>query len=116
MNPGLFFLLNVTFISFLQNVLLFLITTPAYVMLLVSRINETMALADIMFARVLMVLILLEYFADQQQWGEYMMIVLKTPVHLTFLYQISKTQRKPIRRVPKFPTGTTRKILIAGLW
>lgn len=70
-NPGLFFIFNVIFISFLQNVLLFSITTPAYVMLLVSRVNDTMSMADIMFARVLMVLILLEYFADQQQWGEY---------------------------------------------
>lgn len=71
MHPGLFFLFNVTFISFLQNVLLFLITTPAYIQLLVSRINDTMDMADIAIARVLMVLILLETFADQQQWGEY---------------------------------------------
>jgi steroid 5-alpha reductase family enzyme len=69
MNPALFFLLNVTFISFAQNVLLCLITTPTYIMLLVSRINDTMDIVDILFARALMVLILIEFFADQQQWG-----------------------------------------------
>jgi steroid 5-alpha reductase family enzyme len=69
MNPALFFLFNVTFISFAQNVLLCLITTPTYIMLLVSRINDTMDIVDILFARALMVLILIEFFADQQQWG-----------------------------------------------
>ena len=69
-SPTLFFLFNVTFISLWQNVLLFLITTPAYIMVLVSRINDTMAMSDILFARSLMVLILIEFFADQQQWGE----------------------------------------------
>jgi steroid 5-alpha reductase family enzyme len=69
MNPALFFLFNVTFISFAQNALLCLITTPTYIMLLVSRINDTMDIVDILFARALMVLILIEFLADQQQWG-----------------------------------------------
>jgi steroid 5-alpha reductase family enzyme len=71
MSAPLFFLFNVAFISLAQSVLLFLITTPTYVMLLASHIPspEKMSSADIIFARVLMGLVLLEFFADQQQWG-----------------------------------------------
>jgi steroid 5-alpha reductase family enzyme len=69
LGPTLFFLFNVTFISFVQNVLLFLITTPTYVMLLASRFSGKMATADIISARVIMGLILVAFFADQQQWG-----------------------------------------------
>lgn len=73
-HPALFFLFNVTFISLIQNVLLFLITTPTYVILLVSRVNDTMDKVDIAFARVMMVLILIEFFADQQQWGKHITV------------------------------------------
>jgi steroid 5-alpha reductase family enzyme len=68
-NPTLFFLFNVAFISLAQSILLFLISTPIYVMLLASRFSEKMDTSDIIFARVLMGLVLLEFFADQQQWG-----------------------------------------------
>jgi F0F1-type ATP synthase beta subunit len=40
-------------------------------MLLVSRFNESMTTADTIFARVLMGLVMVEFFADQQQWGKY---------------------------------------------
>jgi len=59
----------VAFISLAQSVLLFLISTPTYVMLLAARLGEKMETSDIIFARVLMALVLLEFFADQQQWG-----------------------------------------------
>jgi len=70
-SPALFFVFNVVFISLAQNILLFLVSTPTYVMLLVSRFNGTMGTADIIFARILMGLILVEFLADQQQWSEY---------------------------------------------
>lgn len=83
------FAFNVTFISFIQNVsllentfprseasakhrqiLLWWIATPAYVLMLASRVgSDTMQLPDIIASRVLMVLILIEFFADQQQWS-----------------------------------------------
>jgi steroid 5-alpha reductase family enzyme len=71
-SPALFFVFNVTFISLAQSVLLFLITTPTYTMLLASRVPlvEKMTTADTIFARVLMGLVLLEFFADQQQWSK----------------------------------------------
>lgn len=42
---------------------------PAYIMLLTARLGDTMTTVDIVFARVLMGLIMIEFFADQQQWG-----------------------------------------------
>lgn len=69
--PGLFFVFNVLFISLAQSVLLFSVATPTYVILLASRFSEKMSTADTVFVRGLMGLVLLEFFADQQQWGTY---------------------------------------------
>lgn len=53
-----------------MQLLLFAISTPAYILLLYSRQGaEKMELPDLVFSRVLMGLVLLEFFADQQQWG-----------------------------------------------
>lgn len=68
-HPALFFVFNVAFISLAQSVLLFMVSTPTYVMLLTSRLTEKMETPDIIFARVLMGLVVVEFFADQQQWG-----------------------------------------------
>ena len=48
-----------------------MITTPTYILLLASRLtaNEYQA-ADLIFSRGLMSLVLLAFFADQQQWRE----------------------------------------------
>lgn len=70
LSPALFFVFNVAFISLAQSVLLFLITTPTYVMILAARLGEKMSTADVIFARVLMGLVLVELFADQQQWSK----------------------------------------------
>lgn len=68
-NPGLFFVFNVAFISLAQSILLFIITTPTYVMLLSARIGVEMNTGDVAFSRALMGLILVEFFADGQQWS-----------------------------------------------
>lgn len=68
--PAAFFLFNVTFISLGQSILLFLIATPTYVLLLASKLGAPFGGGDIAFARVLMGLILVEFFADQQQWSK----------------------------------------------
>jgi len=39
-------------------------------MLLAARVGEPMTTADVIFARVLMGLVLVEFFADQQQWSK----------------------------------------------
>lgn len=69
--PSLFFVFNVLFISLAQSVLLFMIATPSYLLLLASRLSSEMTTGDIIFARVLMGLVLLEWFADGQQWSQY---------------------------------------------
>lgn len=69
LNPGLFFAFNVSFISLAQSILLFIITTPTYVMLLSARIGVGMNTGDIAFSRALMGLVLIEFFADGQQWS-----------------------------------------------
>ena len=69
-NPALFFVFNVAFISLAQSFLLFAVTTPTYIMVLAARLGETMSTADVVFARVLMGLVLVEVFADQQQWSK----------------------------------------------
>ncbi|CAO2653159.1 Nn.00g025700.m01.CDS01 [Neocucurbitaria sp. VM-36] len=67
--PGMF-IFNVTFISLGQNILLWLITTPTYILLLSSRItgNETSSY-DSLFGRTMLFLVVIEFFADQQQWN-----------------------------------------------
>lgn len=69
-SPPLFFVFNVLFISLAQSVLLFLITTPTYVILLGERFQKPLDMADTVFPRLLLGLVLLEFFADGQQWGK----------------------------------------------
>jgi len=89
-NPGLFFVFNIVFISLAQSVLLFLISTPAYVMLLTTRLGDAMDTTDIMISRVLMGLIMVEFFADQQQWGKKL---LPNPETSLTCHQITRRQR-----------------------
>lgn len=73
-GPSLFFLFNVTFISFGQSLLLASITTPTYILLLVSRLAthssrvSSLSLADIVAATVMLSAVSISFIADQQQW------------------------------------------------
>ncbi|KAI2612627.1 DUF1295-domain-containing protein [Hypoxylon fragiforme] len=67
-HPAFFFLLNVTFISFLQSILLFLLAAPTYIVLLASKFEQDITAADISFTVVQLGLIASEWFSDQQQW------------------------------------------------
>lgn len=75
LNPGLFFLFNVIFISFAQLVLLFLITTPTYVLLVAARlatVEKEMPSwddLDLLGASAIILFVLLSFIADQQQWN-----------------------------------------------
>jgi steroid 5-alpha reductase family enzyme len=63
------FLFNVVFISLYQNVFLFSLTAPSYVLLLVSRATGgSLDFIELLFSRALIGWVILEYFADQQQW------------------------------------------------
>jgi hypothetical protein len=68
--PSLFFVFNVLFISLAQSLLLFAISTPTYVILLAAQNGTRMSGADIIFPRALMGLVLVEWFADGQQWSK----------------------------------------------
>lgn len=70
MPAAAFFLFNVVFISLAQSLLLFIITTPTYVLLLAGKLGSPFGAGDLIFARILMGLVLISFFADQQQWSK----------------------------------------------
>ena len=51
------------------QVLLFLITTPTYILLLAAKGNS-FPTADVVFSRALGALVFLAFYADGQQWSE----------------------------------------------
>ncbi|PGH15986.1 hypothetical protein AJ80_05362 [Polytolypa hystricis UAMH7299] len=107
-NPALFFILNVSFISFFQSMLLALITTPTYVFLVTATVDggDTFAPHDYIFSRVMAFVIIIETFADHQQWT----------------FQKVKKQYQANARIPdKYKnTYTTddlnRGFVVSGLW
>ncbi|GAB7358123.1 hypothetical protein MBLNU230_g0282t1 [Neophaeotheca triangularis] len=101
-HPVLFFIFNVLFISTAQSILLFLIITPAYPLILAARLHPEMFWVDTMFPRFLIGLVLLEYFADGQQWT----------------YQNAKQAYQSTAKVPEGYTRAQleRGFLTTGLW
>jgi steroid 5-alpha reductase family enzyme len=95
LNPALFFVFNVAFISLAQSILLFLITTPTYVMVVAARLGETMSTSDVVFARALMGLVLVEVFADQQQWSKFLSESCQQQTLISYAIKISKRPRSP---------------------
>lgn len=65
-NKFLFFLFNVSFISFYQNVLLWLITAPLYEVSLET--NSDINYIDVIVLAIGFILITIETMADEQQW------------------------------------------------
>ena len=102
-SPPLFFILNIFFISLAQSVLLFSITTPTYLVLLASQVlPDEMSNGDIIFTRVLVGLVLLEFFADQQQWK---------------FQQAKKSYQQTAKAPPKYdPEDLDRGFVVSGLW
>lgn len=69
-GPFWMVIFNIVFISLLQSLLLFVITTPTYVLLLVSRLTgNELSTYDNFFSKFIFLLVLLEFFADHQQWN-----------------------------------------------
>jgi steroid 5-alpha reductase family enzyme len=66
-NPILFQIFNVFFISFYQNVLLFLMASPAYVIYL-NRNNTELNVLDFLAATLFVICLMGETVADEQQW------------------------------------------------
>jgi steroid 5-alpha reductase family enzyme len=66
MTPLQYQLFNIGFIVIIQNLILFLITTPMYAL---SQINVPFGFADFALAALFLGLLIFETVADQQQWN-----------------------------------------------
>ncbi|KAF4587771.1 DUF1295 domain-containing protein [Ophiocordyceps camponoti-floridani] len=102
-HPLAFFLLNVTFISFIQSVLLFTISClPAYVILLSSRFQPEVSAADVGYFTVEVLLVLSEWISDGQQWH----------------YQNAKRKYQQDAKLPKgwHQADLDRGFITSGLW
>ncbi|KAL6908878.1 hypothetical protein GGI43DRAFT_393982 [Trichoderma evansii] len=70
LNSIVWFIFNVTFISFFQCILLFLFScVPAYVILLSSQLEPGIQLVDLVFFAVEVLLVASEWISDGQQWA-----------------------------------------------
>ncbi|KAL2752509.1 hypothetical protein ACRALDRAFT_2044308 [Sodiomyces alcalophilus JCM 7366] len=69
--PGwAFFILNVTFISFIQNILLYAISAgPGYIILLTSYFEPEVIMSDWVYCMIMLALVFSQYISDGQQWA-----------------------------------------------
>ena len=107
-----FFLFNVTFISFIQSFLLFAISAaPAYNILLSTRFEPQITAADWMYFYIILGLVLSEWISDGQQWGT---LSLPTLANLCNANIIQTTTRPstPTSRRPRSPRAGFRRSLI----
>lgn len=107
-NQFLFTIFNLTFIAFAQSLLLLLITAPTYVLIVVAHTQgaEAFGLPDLAFSRAAFFFIIIEYFADQQQWN----------------FQTAKEEYRNQARIPEqykdqyTPEDLERGFVVSGLW
>ncbi|KAF0326417.1 hypothetical protein K4K61_004521 [Colletotrichum sp. SAR11_59] len=98
-----FFVFNVTFISFIQSILLFAFSAaPAYSLLLASRVEPAISAADWSFFSIIVALVLSEYISDGQQWD----------------YQTAKHSYLKDKKVPRgwAQEDLDRGFVTGGLW
>ena len=107
-NPLLFVAFDFFVIAAAQSALLLLITAPTYVFVVVAyaRKLETFGLPDLVFSRAAFFFIIIEYFADQQQWN----------------FQSAKKEYQKTARIPEpykdlyTPEDLERGFVVSGLW
>ncbi|KAI9929280.1 hypothetical protein ASPWEDRAFT_36732 [Aspergillus wentii DTO 134E9] len=107
-NRFVFSLFNIVFISLAQSLLLLLITAPTYIFLLLSQVKdqEPFGIPDLVFSRVAFFFIVIETFADQQQWN----------------FQNAKKEYQKTARIPdqykgqSTPEDLERGFVVSGLW
>ncbi|KAL2885526.1 DUF1295 domain protein [Ceratocystis lukuohia] len=98
-----FFVLNVTFISCIQSILLFLFSgVPAYLIFLAGKIDVYIHGGDLAYFIICLALVGLEYIADGQQWD----------------YHQAKISYQATAKVPKGYTQEEleRGFITRGLW
>ncbi|KKP02165.1 hypothetical protein THAR02_05751 [Trichoderma harzianum] len=124
LNSVVWFIFNVTFISFIQSILLYLFScVPAYVILLSSQFEPEVQAVDLVFAGVEILLVLSEWISDGQQWG-----MLNSPLVYQgrFLIQTNtmpafQTAKYKFKDTGKLTSGYTsaeldRGFITTGLW
>ncbi|KAI0191510.1 hypothetical protein EV127DRAFT_461048 [Xylaria flabelliformis] len=103
-HPAVFFVFNATFIAFIQNILLFGLAAPTYIVLLASKIEPTIGAGDLFFTSIQLTLVLSEWFSDNQQWD----------------FQTAKKQYQKTAKVPQGCGYTVedfnRGFITSGLW
>ncbi|KAE8375650.1 hypothetical protein BDV26DRAFT_267445 [Aspergillus bertholletiae] len=107
-NRFVFFIFNIVFISLIQSLVLLLLAAPTYNFLLLSRLpgGKTFEVPDLAFSRVAFFFIIIEYFADQQQWH----------FHCA-KHEYQKTARIPAQYKSQFtPEDLERGFTVSGLW
>ncbi|EFY98896.1 DUF1295 domain protein [Metarhizium robertsii] len=98
-----FFILNATFISLIQSVLLFAFScVPAYAILLSTRFEPNVTAADFAYFAVQLLLVISEWISDGQQWE----------------YQTAKHQYNKNAKLPKGwdQADLDRGFITSGLW
>ncbi|EFY93894.1 DUF1295 domain-containing protein [Metarhizium acridum CQMa 102] len=98
-----FFLLNVTFISLIQSVLLFAFScVPAYAILLSTRFEPNVTASDFAYFAVELLLVISEWISDGQQWE----------------YQTAKHQYNKDAKLPRGwdQADLDRGFITSGLW
>lgn len=107
-NTFLFTIFNFSFIAVAQSLLLLLITAPTYVFVIVAHNQgpETFGLPDLAFSRAAFFFIIIEFFADQQQWN----------------FHQAKHEYQTNARIPEqfkdqyTPEDLERGFVVSGLW
>ena len=117
----MFHLLNLTFISFIQSVLLYLIAAPAYILLLASRFEPEVSPADFGAVGLQLWLIASEIWSDQTQWGESRITSVPVITQDANIHKDYQQAKKQYQKTAKVPSGYTqeemdRGFVTRGLW
>jgi steroid 5-alpha reductase family enzyme len=124
MPPAAFHILNWTFISFIQSMLLFALAAPTYVLLLATQFEPNVTNADLAYVAIELGLVATEFIADQQQWGMCDPCTFRRPRQTdrlsrrTLDFHAAKREYQETARVPRGYTQAEldRGFLASGLW
>lgn len=121
-----FKILNVTFISFQQSVILYALAVPAYPILLSTQFRPEVNASDLAFTAFELGLVVTEYIADQQQWGEFVFSRMNLELERTWPhdadpradFQNAKHEYQKTAKLPQafHADDLNRGFITSGLW
>jgi steroid 5-alpha reductase family enzyme len=114
-----FHIFNWIFISFIQSILVFLLSAPVYSLLLAAQFEPEITTSDIAYIAVELGLIVIEAVADQQQWGNLELRTLtRTMTNMQSDFQTAKKQYLKTAKVPRGfnQADLDRGFITSGLW